>query len=1258
MKRMQKWISLLVTGAMLVSLLPAALAADFSGGGRAVVDIYHLDATTSAVVGNQDIYSIRNAAECPALDGDWADTYARNIDGYTYVGSSLDDGSLDVSAGGSYQVELYYADTSSVYKPANWNDPVLDEIMTVEGKAVSITLKDGQTLDLSSAGSGPSGYTVTVYVQGSATLIGKGNTGLRRILVSLGDGAELTVRQLSLFLDPANSAVSVQEGASATLILDGENQINAFTRSISVADGSRLAIRQVNGGWLNALDGAGAIEGGGTVYAEDVRLTIGNITADGAYVNCGLMVSGGISGQVSLTGSTVDISGGAPALGGEITIDNSAVTARAANNATAVTGTVNLNSGSLTAGTFSGNDNYPHHAVENAVIHLGQDAVLNVFSNYKVSAIDTETVIVTGGEILQGRLASSQQIQDFRVNDGRVVSPRESGDRSFAVNVEPSVDGTYSVTHRYGLSYAALPLEGGGYTGELTLDGENKDLVWKAASGDEIEHFYLDGGSITVAPGMDGTVLVQYGGAEFSVPANKALSVKQEDSGVVSPSHISVESGVSGLTLVLDSVNMGTNTAWENLITVKADSDVTILLEGENTLTASGSCIALENGASLVLDGDSLNATTTGDLAGAIQVVPGAELTIAGGTINAAVKSDAAGAAIGGRGATGGGTANWADCGTILITGDAVVNAEGGNDGAAIGGGQYGSGGDITITGNASVTAIAGAHAAAIGGGGQSSDRGHDLAAGQITISGNADVYAVGGAGAAAIGRGRFASAELSEGDITVTTGGSVTAFADGAYFAIDVPEAGDSGDTSILNARFADGELSYLPQAGNPIVVCAVDGDAARSLTLKHIGSNNPIRAFACTVPAGTYMVRNGAQGKELQHTEYTLLDGDRDFLFAVAGDAMTTRDDLRFKTFTITATAGRGGSISPAGATTVAPLGGQSYTITPDDHYLVDTVTVNGDAVEATGSYTFAGVTADQEIHVSFKPVAQYVVSVNYYLLSADADHVYTDADKVLDSFLAATGYAGDTYAVDAAVTSGQAVEGYTFAQLSGDPATGVLDGDKAINVYFTKNPAAQYSVRVNYYLLSEDADHVYTDADKVLDSVTAVTGLAGETYAVDAALTSGQAVEGHTFARLSGDPATGVLDGDKTINVYFTKNAGTEPENPGGGDDDDRPVRPDRPDPTPAPTPDEEITDNETPLNPGPEVQDIPDGETPLSPAPEGGEEMVVEEGEVPLGNLPQTGAVAAPVNPALTLGLAALALSLAAAGLSLRKKETED
>lgn len=1172
MKRIKKWISLVITGAMLISLFPAALAADFSGGERAVVDIYHLDATTHAEVGNQDVYSIRNAAECPALDSGWADTYAQDMDGYEYVGSSLDGGSLDVSAGGSYRVELYYADTSSVYKPASWKDPILDEIMTVEGKAASITLEDGQTLDLSSAGSGPSGYTVTVYVQGSATLIGKGTTGLRRILVSLGDGAELTVRQLALFLDTANSAVTVQEDASATLILDGENRINSFTHSINVSDGGRLTIRQVNGGWLNALDGAGAIEGGGTVYAEGVRLTTGNITADGSYVDCDLQVSGGITGQVSLTGSTVDISGGKPALGGEITIENSSVTARAANFSPAVTGTVNLNSGSLTAGTASGNDNTPSHAVENAVINLGQDAVLNVFSNYQVSAIDAGTVTVNGGDVLQGRLAPNQQVQDFRVNDGRVVSPREAGDRSFAVNVEPGADGVYSVTHRYGVSYAALPLKSGGYTGELTLDGENKDLVWKAASGAEIEHFYLDGGNIAVEAEADGSFLVQYAGSAFSIPADKALSVKQEDSGAVSPSRIFVESGVKGLTLVLDGVNMGTNTAWENLITVEAGSEVAIQLEGENTLTASGSCIALEAGASLTLDGGTLNATTTGSLAGAIQVPAGAELTIAGGTINAAVKSDGAGAAIGGRGATGGSSDNWADCGAILITGDAVVHAEGGNDGAAIGGGQYGGGGDITITGSASVTAIAGAHAAAIGGGGQSSDLGYALGAGQITISGDADVYAVGGAGAAAIGRGRLAAAELSEGDITVTTTGSVTAFADGAYFAIDVPEAGESGSTSILNARFADGELAYLPEAGNPIVICAVDGDFTQDLTLEHIGSNNPIRAFACTVPAGTYMVRNGAQGKELEHTGYTLLNGDKDFLFAVAGDAMTTRDDLRFKSFTITATAGRGGSISPDGATTVAPLGGQSYTITPDDHYLVDTITVNGDTMEASGSYAFTGVTADQEIRVSFKPVAQYVVSVNYYLLSADADHVYTDADKVLDSFLAATGYAGDAYAVDAAVTSGQAVEGHTFAQLSGDPVKGILDGDKVINVYFTKNA----------------------------------------------------------------EPETP-----------------ENPENPGGGDDD-RPVRPD-------PTPDVEIPDNDTPLNPAPEGGeeiDIADNETPLSPAPEGGEEVVVEEGEVPLGNLPQTGAVAAAVNPALTLGLAALAISLVAAGLSLRKKETEE
>ena len=46
---------------------------------------------------------------------------------------------------------------------------------------------------------------------------------------------------------------------------------------------------------------------------------------------------------------------------------------------------------------------------------------------------------------------------------------------------------------------------------------------------------------------------------------------------------------------------------------------------------------------------------------------------------------------------------------------------------------------------------------------------------------------------------------------------------------------------------------------------------------------------------------------------------------------------------TYTITATAGSNGSISPVGATTVNCGSNQTYTITPDPGYLVDDVLVD---------------------------------------------------------------------------------------------------------------------------------------------------------------------------------------------------------------------------------------------------------------------------------------------------------------------------
>ena len=66
----------------------------------------------------------------------------------------------------------------------------------------------------------------------------------------------------------------------------------------------------------------------------------------------------------------------------------------------------------------------------------------------------------------------------------------------------------------------------------------------------------------------------------------------------------------------------------------------------------------------------------------------------------------------------------------------------------------------------------------------------------------------------------------------------------------------------------------------------------------------------------------------------------------------------------FTITASAGNGGSISPSGSRYVVYGGSQSYTITPYTGYDIYDVKVDGKSVGAVSTYTFSGVSASHTI------------------------------------------------------------------------------------------------------------------------------------------------------------------------------------------------------------------------------------------------------------------------------------------------------
>ena len=71
----------------------------------------------------------------------------------------------------------------------------------------------------------------------------------------------------------------------------------------------------------------------------------------------------------------------------------------------------------------------------------------------------------------------------------------------------------------------------------------------------------------------------------------------------------------------------------------------------------------------------------------------------------------------------------------------------------------------------------------------------------------------------------------------------------------------------------------------------------------------------------------------------------------------------------YTITANAGMGGSISPAGATSVYKGNDQSFTITPNSGYQIADVKVDGESVGTVASYTFENVTANHTIEATFE-------------------------------------------------------------------------------------------------------------------------------------------------------------------------------------------------------------------------------------------------------------------------------------------------
>ena len=112
---------------------------------------------------------------------------------------------------------------------------------------------------------------------------------------------------------------------------------------------------------------------------------------------------------------------------------------------------------------------------------------------------------------------------------------------------------------------------------------------------------------------------------------------------------------------------------------------------------------------------------------------------------------------------------------------------------------------------------------------------------------------------------------------------------------------------------------------------------------------------------------------GKELYDKEGVTQDEIDAAAEAISSylDSMT-----RIQRFTITATAGEGGSISPKGEVTVEEGGNQTFTIVPEEGFEIADVVVDGTSKGAVAEYTFENVKADGTIKAIFKRIEKPVV------------------------------------------------------------------------------------------------------------------------------------------------------------------------------------------------------------------------------------------------------------------------------------------
>jgi hypothetical protein len=232
-----------------------------------------------------------------------------------------------------------------------------------------------------------------------------------------------------------------------------------------------------------------------------------------------------------------------------------------------------------------------------------------------------------------------------------------------------------------------------------------------------------------------------------------------------------------------------------------------------------------------------------------------------------------------------------------------------------------------------------------------------------------------------------------------------------------------------------------------------------------------------------------------------------------------------FKLKTYTITASAGSNGNISPSGNISVAHGDNKNFTFTPNTGYVIDDVLIDGSSdasAKTSGSYTFSSVSSNHTISVIFK-LSPYTITATTGAggsISPNGNVPVAHGDSKAFTFTPDTGYEIDNVLVDGSSNSSAKTSGsYAFSNVSSNHAISVTFKLKTYTITATASDGGSISPSGNVSV-SHGSDQTFT--------FTPHTG-----YLIDDVLVDGSS---NVWAIASGQWTFQNVTGNHTISVGF--------------------------------------------------------------------------------------------------------------------------